>query len=462
MHSLRELADLAQHEFAALEDEGVAAGRFRRRFRTIVDGKRSDAWKLRALDELYDAMAAAAAAAEVSEEPSALPAIRKLRPVSRPKRPKPPSDATYTDRLRGAWLGRVAGCILGKPVEGWPREQIRIMLEAVGEYPLRRPYFPRFSVARAPRGFARWKPFAAHRRLWNENPCLRGNIVRAVNDDDTNYTVLGLVMIERHGHDLSTNYIGRMWHETLPYNHVCTAEHVAYANLIRGIEPPRTATYRNPFRQWIGAQIRCDAFGYCANGDPERAATWAHADAALSHTRNGIYGEMFFAALIAACTAMDRFDDALDAALAEIPPGSRFAETVRWIRALRNEERDWEAARDRIEERYGHLHVVHTINNAAVVLLGLLWGDDDFHKTVSRAVIAGWDTDCNGATAGSVFGALHGAGAIPAGYAKPLHDTLATSLAGFSEGSILGYAERSLRAARSAARRMRRARSKGQ
>jgi ADP-ribosylglycohydrolase len=333
------------------------------------------------------------------------------------------------------------------------------MLASGGEYPLRRPYFPRFGATRAPRGFNRWKPFPAHRRSWNENPCLRGNIVRAVSDDDTNYTILGLIMVERHGHDLTTGYVGRMWHETLPYSHVCTAEHVAYANLVRGIEPPHTATYRNPFRQWIGAQIRCDAFGYCANGNAARAAAWAHTDAALSHTRNGIYGEMFFAALIAACTALSEIDGALDIALAEIPPKSRFAEMVRWMRELREDERDWEAARDRIEDRYGHLHVVHTINNAAVVLLGLLWGESNFHKTVSRAVLAGWDTDCNGATAGSVFGALHGEAAIPAGYVRPLHDTLASSLAGFSEGSIFDYAERSLRAARSMERRMR---SKGQ
>ncbi len=443
MHSLAEWEGLIRAEFDAMTDEGIRVKAFRTRFERILSSNKSEASRKSALGALYDDMSGAieAAAESAAEEPSDLDGIRRLRP-KRPPRPPRPSKSLYRDRLYGAWLGRVAGCILGKPVEGWPRDEIRIMLESDGEYPLRRPYFPKFRATRRPRGFRRWASFARDRDNWNRNDCLRGNIRYAASDDDTNYTILGLILLERHGLDLKTEHVGEAWHEFLPYRQVCTAEHVAYANLIRGFAPPETATFHNPFRQWIGAQIRCDAFGYCAYGDPERAAAWAFADASLSHTRNGIYGEMFFAAMIAAATAGSSLVEAIDHGLGQIPRACRFAEMVRWLRGVREEEKDWERAADRVAARYGRLHSVHTINNAALVLLGLLWGEGSFHKTVTRAVLPGWDTDCNGATAGSVFGALHGADAIPAGYVRPLHDELHSSLAGLAREPISRYAER--------------------
>ncbi len=48
-----------------------------------------------------------------------------------------------------------------------------------------------------------------------------------------------------------------------------------------------------------------------------------------------------------------------------------------------------------------------------VVALGLLYGGDDYERTITRAVMPGFDTDCNAATCGSLWGAMHGAGALP-------------------------------------------------
>ena len=85
---------------------------------------------------------------------------------------------------------------------------------------------------------------------------------------------------------------------------------------------------------------------------------------------------------------------------------------------------DWEAARDEIEQAYGHYGFVHTINNAAVVAAALLWGEEDFTKVIGLAVQGGWDTDCNGATAGSAFGARYGTAAIPERWVAPLNNHL--------------------------------------
>ena len=204
----------------------------------------------------------------------------------------------------------------------------------------------------------------------------------------------------------------------------------------------------NPYREWIGAQIRVDAYAYAAAGDPERAAALAFEDASVSHTGNGVYGAMWAAALIAASFAEATMAAALESALAVVPADSRLAEALRGVAALRGQGLDWEAARDVLEERHGGLSPVHTINNAAVVAAALLWGEGDFTRTVVLAVQGGWDTDCNGATAGSAFGAMHGAASLPARWTTPLEDRIASAVFGFDGARISELAARSLAVAR--------------
>jgi ADP-ribosylglycohydrolase len=72
----------------------------------------------------------------------------------------------------------------------------------------------------------------------------------------------------------------------------------------------------------------------------------------------------------------------------------------------------------------------HTISNAMIVVASLLYGEGDFGKSVCMAVEAGFDTDCNGATVGSVLGMAYGKDAIPAYWTDPMRDTLHTSIFG--------------------------------
>ncbi|MCP2292323.1 ADP-ribosylglycohydrolase [Nocardia amikacinitolerans] len=195
------------------------------------------------------------------------------------------------DRVYGGWLGRCVGCALGKPLENgfvWTREHIRAYLERAGAYPLTDyvpallPPSPRFPLNPT------W-PVSA-----------RGRIDGAPRDDDIDYTVLGLHLLESRGLDFTADDVAKLWLERLPFLQTYTAERVAYRNLVDGLRPPRTAEVRNPYREWIGAMIRADIFGYVSPGDPERAAALAARDAAVSHTGNGIYAAMWAAALVAA------------------------------------------------------------------------------------------------------------------------------------------------------------------
>lgn len=366
-------------------------------------------------------------------EPSELDAIEAEQPAPPSRAPLALDEAGLRERILGAWLGRCAGCVLGKPVELWPRDDIRRYLEASGDYPIA-DYLPAH------------EPLAALNPSWPETT--RGHVQGVARDDDVDYTILGLHVLETYGPGFRTADVAAEWLGRLPFLRVYTAERAAYRNLILGLAPPATARHINPYREWIGAQIRVDAYAYAAAGDPVRAARMAHEDASLSHTANGVYGAMWAAALIAGSFAEPTMAAALDSALAVVPAASRLAAALTGVRDLHAGGLGWEEARDALERDLGALSPVHTINNAAAVAAALLWGDGDFTRTIGLAVQAGWDTDCNGATAGSAFGAMHGAGALPEAWIAPLEDRARSALFGFDNLRISDLAERTLRVAR--------------
>jgi ADP-ribosylglycohydrolase len=340
----------------------------------------------------------------------------------------------YEDRVLAAWLGRCAGCNLGKPVEGygWNRTKLKEYLVEAHAYPLN-DYLPVLD------------PMPERFRL---NPCwevaARGRVRAMARDDDTDYTMLGLRVLETYGRGYTSADVGNEWLGGMPFHMVYTAERVAYRNLVRGLQPPATATVRNPYREWIGAMIRADIFGYVSPGDPQSAAVLSYQDAALSHTANGIYGEMWAAALIAAAFATSSAKEALQQAAQVVPAGSRLAESLQLTMTTYEEGGPWEDAMASMEKRLEGYHWVHTINNAEVVTAALLWGEGDFSRTIGLAVEAGLDTDCTGATAGSAYGALHGTAALPAKWTAPLEDTIHSAIFGFDGTSISGLADRTV------------------
>jgi ADP-ribosylglycohydrolase len=366
------------------------------------------------------------------EEPSAFDEILALAPGSEADR-RPPAEV-LRDRVHAAWLGRCAGCNLGKPVEGgWGRQKLRRYLELAGAFPLA-DYVP--ALDPMPEGF-RLHP------SWED--ATRGRVQGMARDDDTDYTMLALRILEKYGLGFTSADVGTEWLLALPFTMVYTAERVAYRNLIYGLEPPSTATHRNPYREWIGALIRGDMFGYVSPGDPATAARLAYQDAALSHTANGIYGEMWAAALIAAALSSTSAQEALEKALTVVPARSRLAEALRTTMDAHQNGEPWDEAMTSMEGRLAGYNWVHTINNAEVVAAALLWGEGDFSRTIGLAVEAGLDTDCTGATAGSAFGALHGRGALPAHWTDPLHDSIHSAIFGFEGVRISDLVDRTMR-----------------
>ncbi|MFF5702658.1 ADP-ribosylglycohydrolase family protein [Streptomyces sp. NPDC012794] len=342
----------------------------------------------------------------------------------------PPTAADAVDpglrrRLEAAWAGRAVGCVLGKPVEKLPLEGIRALARAAGNWPLD----DWFTARGVPAGLLAAYP-------WNRRSAatsLAENIDGTPEDDDLDHPLLGLLLLQRHGKGFGTADLARLWLDELPAGRTFTAERVAYRNLLQGLEPPLTATHHNPFREWIGALIRADVHGWTHPGDPAAAAEQVWRDATLTHTANGVYAALFAAAAIAEA-AGGRADvhAALRAGLAVVPPGSRLAEAVRFGIRAAGEEARFDRVVDRLHARYGHYHWVHAVPNTALIAAALTHADGDFTHSVCRAVSGGWDTDSNGATAGSVAGLLAGSpDRIPERWTAPLGNRLATTVAGF-------------------------------
>ena len=264
---------------------------------------------------------------------------------------------------------------------------------------------------------------------------LAENIDGMPEDDDLNYPLLTLLLLQRHGSGFTTADVARLWLDELPAGRTFTAERVAYRNLLAGIEPPHTARHRNPFREWIGALIRADVHGWTHPGDPAAAAEQAHRDAGLTHTANGVYGAMFTAAAIAAaarpapptCTTLPRGRAHASSrrAPASPRPSASASDSARAAP-------DFDTVVDQLHAAHGHHHWVHAVPNAALIAAALTHADGDFTGSICRAVSGGWDTDSNGATAGSLAGLLAGSpDALPDRWTAPLKNRLATSVAGF-------------------------------
>lgn len=361
-------------------------------------------------------------------EPSDLAGIRAARPQQPRLEKFDLASARLEETVRGGWLGRMAGCLLGKPVEGWMHERLEGMLKATSNWPLQH-YMPFDSVPSDVR-----EKYNMQREFWWID-----TVDGMPEDDDINYSFIGKLAFEHGGAEFSSVNIANIWLRELPAWHTYTAERVAMRNFLMDIEPPDSALYRNPYREWIGAQIRADFFGWAAPGNPERAAEWAWRDARVSHYKNGICGEMWVAAMLAAAAVLSDVSAVIQAGLAQVPANCRLATAIHRVMDLHEQGLSFEEFvadfRTRWDDAVKH-HWCHTISNAEIVTAALLWGNKDFGRTICMAVQPGLDTDCNGATAGSVLGVILGASALPREWIDPLGDKVTLGLVGYHTQSF--------------------------
>jgi len=425
MHSALDPRDLVPDEAEQLTHSGYEIGELEAAARTAA--AKSD---LGALASIAEQLAAAPKSETWAYDETS--DIDELNALGADIAPFPVDAEFLRSRIRGAWLGRTVANTMGKPIEGLSRSEVELYLRAAGQWPQT--------------GFvALLDPLPDGIDALHESAPVSsvGNFVDVPRDDDIDWTILGLHMLEKYGEDISTDDIGTEWLDRIPFTQTYTAERAAYRNLLHGLHAPETATVNNPYREWIGALIRADIFGYVHPGDPAAAARLALVDARLTHVKNGIYGETWAAALVAAAFATSNPEVALRTALKFVPRTSRLFEALDGVLELKTTGASSLEALDWVDEKLGHYNWVHTIQNAALISIGLLWGRS-FVETVALTISGGRDTDSSGATVGSVYGALHGDSSIPAELVGTTHNRVRSSIRDFDRIAIDELTDRTL------------------
>ena len=424
-------------EYMQSIEEGLDIEQYKPLFDAII-ALPADEYKERMADVLFDVVSHAPIVEGYPyTEPSDLAGILSLC-KEYPLNAKTLTEEELKEKIKGAWYGRICGCLLGKPIEGVSCENIESILRETGNYPMTR-YIHASELT--PDMYKRCKG------TLREN-CFADVIEYAPVDDDTNYVALAQVLIRKYGKDFQPAHVAQLWTERQGKNAYCTAERIAYCNFIRGFRPPYSAMHKNSYREWIGAQIRGDYFGYINPGNPKTAAEMAWRDASISHIKNGIYGEMFASAMIACAAVTDDIENIILGGLSYVPTTSRLYEKIKSVLADYHSGVGFYEAVEKLKTEYDPANShgwTHTIPNAAIVVLSLLHGNGDFGKSICRAVEVGYDTDCNGATVGSIIGIRNGFSAIDEVWTKPVCGKLDTSIFGVGLLDIDKAVERTMK-----------------
>ena len=333
-------------------------------------------------------------------------------------------------RVRDAFTARVCGCMLGKPFEVFVTlDEIRAALDSTGEWPLA-DYPSEAALRGLPSLHGQWRELH------------RDAIAHVAPDDDINYTLLAMLVLEEHGVDFTHEHLRTLWLYNLPVLATFGPERT---RLLRsGLLTvfgghPMLASLLNPGAELCGALIRADAYGYACMGRPALAATLAHRDASFTHRRTGVYGAMFVAAAIAVAPSAEGPLDIVRTALRYVPQRSRFAERTREALEIVERADDWLGAHAEIRDRFGAFGFCAIHQEIATLINTLRFADDTGHG-ICLQVMQGLDTDSFGATAGSILGSH--LGPIDPRWTAAFDDTVHSALALFHEQSLHAITDR--------------------
>ena len=304
----------------------------------------------------------------------------------------------YRNKVLGCWLGKNVGGTLGAPFE-WKRQ-----LNDVGFYV-------------------------------QEN--LNG---QPMPNDDLDIQLLWLCALEEKGLDVTAHRLADYWclYVTPHWNEYGTAK----VNMRQGLQPPLSGIFQNDFKHSCGSYIRSEIWACIAPGLPHIAARYAYEDAILDHgDGEGTFAEVFMAALESAAFVVSDLRRLIEIGLSYIPADCCVARAVHSTVECFDRGLGWKETREEILRLYGGgtLGMPHpgdltltgvmgfdVPSNIAITLIGLLYGGEDFSQVQCIAVNCGEDTDCTAATAGSVWGIIHGATAIPQKWIDPIGRSIKT------------------------------------
>ena len=320
------------------------------------------------------------------------------------------TSSSYLERVYAGVLGKIIGVYLGRPFEGWTHDRIETELGEIWDY--------------------------VHGRL---------GVPLVVADDDISGTFTFVRAIPDHGgtRDLTPQQIGLTWLNYIVENRSIlwwgglgnSTEHTAFLRLKTGIPAPKSGaieTNGKTVAEQIGAQIFIDGWALVCPGNPELAIELARKAASVSHDGEAIYAAQLIAAMEAQAFTESRIDRLIETGLSFLPPDSLISRLVSDLRNWSTKDRDWRGTRERIEQTYGYDKFpgnCHVIPNHAIVILSLLYSEDDFQRALMIANTAGWDTDCNSGNIGCLMGIKNGLPGINTSLRGPVADRMYLSSA---------------------------------
>ncbi|MDF2714707.1 MAG: ADP-ribosylglycohydrolase family protein [Paenibacillus sp.] len=291
------------------------------------------------------------------------------------------NEQEYYRIVYGGWLGKNIGGTLGAPVEG--RKEL-----------LQLTFYPKLP----------------------DGP---------LENDDLDLQLVWLHALEQYGPGLTSRELGQEWveHVFFPFDEYG----YALSNLRRGMLPPVAGWFNNPFTNCMGSPIRSEIWAMAAPGAPEIAARYAYEDAIVDHAGGeGVYGEMFFAALESAIFVEKDRDRLIEIGLNYIPADCRTALALKDLIRWHKEGHSWTEARELVLKHHGNDNFTDAPQNIAFTMLGWLYGEN-FEDAILKSVNCGYDTDCTAATLGAILGMLLGPEGLPEKWVAPVGDRVVVS-----------------------------------
>ena len=309
------------------------------------------------------------------------------------------AEPKFLERLHAGWLTQIAGAAVGTIIEGYCTDRLREVFGEIYGY-LRRP---------------------------------------STYNDDVLFELAFLEAFRRSGYDVTSEEIALEWVGRIEYT--WSAEEAAFKNLQRGIFPPESATTNNPWREWIGAQMRGAICGMVAPGDPATAARLAWVDGTVSHVNNGVLGEVFNAMLVALAFTESDVRVLLRKTMNLLPENSEYYSVVQFAWQACEANEAWEPAWRACEKRFEHYNWIHTYPNAAAEVVSLYFGQNSFDECMHISAMCGQDVDCNAGQIGTVYGVMQGYSALSDSWTEPFGDRFDSLFRGYEHTTITHLAQ---------------------
>lgn len=292
----------------------------------------------------------------------------------------------FASRIYAGWVAQIVGGALGTAIEGYTSQKLQEKFGEIRDY------------VRTPNTY----------------------------NDDITFEIAFLSAFDKSGYEVSSATIAEEWVALVPSG--WSAEDIAIKNIKSGVFPPESGYFNNPFREWIGAQMRGAICGMVAPGNPKEAAKLAWKDAVVSHANNGVLGEIFNAVLVSLAFVENDIRKIVELSVDAIPADSEYYDIVFTALEWYRQHDDWRETWKLCEERFKEFNWIHAYPNAMAEVVALWYGNGDFDETLHIIAMVGQDVDCNAAQIVTALGIMNGLSSIDSKWTDPIGQFLHTYL----------------------------------